>query len=135
MFVPVTFTPYNHSVASSLFHALLPFHLFTHLALTLSHNQLSSLPEDLSALLHLQQFNLSSNLFETFPPVLRLMPALTTVDLSHNRLADVHAEDFSGVQSLEMVDLRGNPLTQAVKTLLLSMVRVRVVVEEEKEEN
>ena len=63
------------------------------------------------------------------------MPALTTVDLSHNRLADVHAEDFSGVQSLETVDLRGNPLTQAVKTLLLSMVRVRVVVEEEKEEN
>ena len=63
------------------------------------------------------------------------MPALTTVDLSYNRLTDVHAEDMSGVQSLETVDLRGKPLTQAVKTLLLSMVRVRVVLEEEKEEN
>lgn len=131
----MTFTLYNHSIASILFHALLPFHLFTHTALTLSHNQLSSLPEDFSALLHLQELNLSSNLFETFPLVLRLMPALTTVDLSYNRLTDVHAEDVSGVQSLETVDLRGNPLTQPVKTLLLSMVRVRVVVEEQKEEN
>ena len=63
------------------------------------------------------------------------MPALTTVDLSYNRLTDVHAENWSGFQSLETVDLRGNTLTQAVKTLLLSIVRIRVVVEEEKEEN
>ena len=63
------------------------------------------------------------------------MPALTTVDLSYSRLTDGHAEDWSGFQSLEMVDLRGNPLTQAVKTLLLSIVRVRIVVEEEKEGN
>ena len=62
------------------------------------------------------------------------MPALTTVDLSYNRLTEVHAEDLSGVQSLETVNLRGNPLTQPVKTLLLSMVRVRVIVEEEEEE-
>ena len=63
------------------------------------------------------------------------MPALTTIDLSYNRLTEVHAEDMSGVQSLERVDVRGNPLTQAAKTLLLSMVRVRVVVEEEEEED
>ena len=62
------------------------------------------------------------------------MPALTTVDLSYNRLTEVHAEDLSGVQSLETVNLRGNLLTQPVKTLLLSMVRVRVIVEEEEEE-
>ena len=62
------------------------------------------------------------------------MPTLTTVDLSYNRLTEVHAEDLSGVQSLETVNLRGNPLTQPVKTLLLSMVRVRVIVEEEEEE-
>ena len=62
------------------------------------------------------------------------MPTLTTVDLSYNRLTELHAEDLSGVQSLETVNLRGNLLTQPVKTLLLSMVRVRVIVEEEEEE-
>ena len=62
------------------------------------------------------------------------MPALTTVDLSYNRLTEVHAEDLSGVQNLETVDLRGNSLTQAVKTLLLSMVRVRVHIDEEEDD-
>ena len=101
-------------------------HTHTHMhyaALDLSHNQLSSLPDDLS-LFHLLNLNLSSNLFQTFPPALRLMPALVTVDLSSNRLAEVHAEDLTSVPNLESVDLRGNPLRPEVKVLLQSMVRV-----------
>ena len=104
-----------------------------HTALDLSHNQVSSLPDDLS-LVHLLNLNLSSNLFQTFPPALRLMPALVTVDLSSNWLAEVHAEDLTSVPNLESVDLRGNPLRPEVKVLLQSMVRVKVNTEDPEEE-
>ena len=104
-----------------------------HIALDLSHNQLSSLPDDFS-LLHLLHLNLSSNLFLTFPATLRLMPALISVDLSSNRLTEVHNEDLTAVQNLESVDLRGNPLRPEVKALLQSMVRVEVMVEDPEEQ-
>ena len=74
-------------------------HTHAYAALDLSHNQLLSLPDDLS-LLHLLNLNLSSNFFQTFPPALRLMPALVTVDLSSNRLTEVHAEDLTTVPNL-----------------------------------
>jgi len=108
-------------------------HTCIHIALDLSHNQLSSLPDDFS-LLHLLNLNLSSNLFQIFPATLRLMPALVSVDLSSNRLTEVHNEDLTAVQNLESVDLRGNPLRPEVKTLLQSMVRVKVTTDNPEEE-
>ena len=85
-------------------HAYVHTHTHTHIALDLSHNQLSSLLDDLS-LVHLLNLNLSSNLFQTFPPALRLMPALVTVDLSSNMLTEVHAKDLqlTAVPNLESV--------------------------------
>ena len=62
------------------------------------------------------------------------MPALVSVDLSSNRLTEVHNEDLTAVQNLESVDLRGNPLRPEVKTLLQSMVRVKVTTDNPEEE-
>ena len=62
------------------------------------------------------------------------MPALISVDLSSNRLTEVHNEDLTAVQNLESVDLRGNPLRPEVKALLQSMVRVKVTIEDPEEQ-
>ena len=99
-------------------------------ALDLSHNNLSALPDDLCALAQLASLNLSHNQFQALPDVLRQLPALKEVDLSSNQITAVQAVDFDPMQSLESVDLRGNPLSPDSKQVLQSMVRIRVEVDD-----
>lgn len=99
-------------------------------ALDLSHNHLSALPDDLSSLAHLASLNLSHNQFQAVPEGLRQLPALREVNLSSNQIAAVQAVDFDPMQSLESVDLRGNPLFPDSKQVLQSMIRIRVEVDD-----
>ena len=83
--------------------------------LDLSHNRLSTLPDDLSNLTLLVDFNLSSNLFQLVPPVLMQMTSLKRIDLSSNKINHVNKDELCLIANLETMDLRNNPLNDDVK--------------------
>lgn len=89
-----------------------------HAGLDLSHNRLSTLPSDLLNLRLLEDINLSSNLFESLPPVILEMVSLKKVDASHNRIVRVSKEELSSMVNLELLDLTNNPLDEGIKDQL-----------------
>lgn len=66
-------------------HTYVHFHMHPHSLWSFPRSTITP-PDNLSHLhlLHLLHLNLSSNLFQTFPTTLWLIPALVTVDLSSN---------------------------------------------------
>ena len=63
----------------------LPFVYSSMAGLDLSHSHLSVLPDDLSNLTLLVEFNLSSNLFQLVPSVLMQMASLKKIDISRHK--------------------------------------------------
>ena len=100
------------------YHAL-PSHLYClFTGLDLSHNHLSTLPDDLSNLTLLVEFNLSSNLFQSLPSVLSQLTSLKRVDLSNNRINHINEDELCSLSRLERLDLRNNPLDDDIKEQL-----------------
>ncbi|KAJ3876417.1 RAM signaling pathway protein-domain-containing protein [Lentinula edodes] len=54
--------------------------------ISLGHNRLTTLPMEFALLSRLRYLNLKSNCFSVFPDVLTLMPAIDTLDISHNKI-------------------------------------------------
>ncbi|KAJ4488536.1 RAM signaling pathway protein-domain-containing protein [Lentinula aciculospora] len=54
--------------------------------ISLGHNRLTALPMEFALLSRMRYLNLKSNCFSVFPDVLTLMPALDTLDISHNKI-------------------------------------------------
>lgn len=96
-------------------------------ALDLSCNTLSSLPEEFGNLTKLITIDLSENEFKSFPDILRRLQMLTTVNLHSNKITDINTEEYSSVQCLEILILTNNPLREEVKTLLQSVVRIKII--------
>ena len=84
----------------------------------LSHNRLTTLPDELSNLTLLLEFNSSHNLFEVLPYVLLNLPSLRKMDLSHNKIGHVNKDDLRSMVNLELLDLQNNPLDEDSKELL-----------------
>ena len=84
----------------------------------MSHNRLSVLPDELSNLKQLIEFNLSSNLFESLPSVLSAMVSLKSVNLSGNKVSRVSREELCSLSNLETLDLRNNPFDDDMKVQL-----------------
>uniref|UniRef100_A0A1A9VUM3 Leucine-rich repeat-containing protein 20 n=1 Tax=Glossina austeni TaxID=7395 RepID=A0A1A9VUM3_GLOAU len=78
--------------------------------LNLSHNQMAKLPDELADLTNLARLNISHNSFIVLPPVVFKMPKLRELDASHNAIIEIDTDEFITSDSLEVVDLRRNPL-------------------------
>ncbi|XP_023298610.1 leucine-rich repeat-containing protein 20 isoform X2 [Lucilia cuprina] len=78
--------------------------------LNLSHNQMTKLPDELADLMNLTKLNISHNSFIVLPPVVFKMPKLKELDASHNAIIEIDSDDVIASDSLELVDLRHNPL-------------------------
>ena len=94
----------------------------------MSHNRLSTLPDDLSNLTLLVDFNLSSNIFQLVPTVLMQMTSLKRIDLSSNKINHVNKDELCLMANLETVDLRNNPLNDDVKEQLATSLVGKITI-------
>ncbi|EDS31539.1 conserved hypothetical protein [Culex quinquefasciatus] len=104
--------------------------------LNLSHNQMAKLPDELADLHSLQQLDISHNSFITLPAVVFKMPKLRELRAHNNAIIDIDRDEIITSDSLELVDLRHNPLTPMCHELLRNAnVSFRIELSErEKEE-
>lgn len=78
----------------------------------MSHNQMSKLPDELAALQSLSKLDISHNSFITLPMVVFKMPKLQKLLANDNNIIEVDGDEgMIRSDSLELVDLRNNPLT------------------------
>lgn len=96
--------------------------------LDLSHNQLCSLPDELSSLTSLEYLDISYNQLSAVPDFIRQLPALTQLNAGHNLITTVTPDELTVCPSLQTADLSGNPLEKDVKSLMESVVRIKIVV-------
>lgn len=101
-------------------------HLIT-VAMDLSHNILTTLPSNFDELTQCTSLSLSGNQFTTFPDVLLTMPSMETLDFGHNELTSVDTTKLSQAPALQCITLTGNPLNSDCKTILETMVRVKII--------
>lgn len=86
---------------------------FTHITeLNLSHNRLSSLPEELKELPELRRLDISYNDYMSMPWVIFRLPRLTYLDARKNYISDVEAPRLRSVSTLREVHLEENPLSE-----------------------
>lgn len=104
--------------------------------LNLSHNQMAKLPDELADLQSLEMLDISHNSFITLPAVVFKMPKLRELRANNNAIIDIDRDEIITSDSLELVDLRYNPLTPICHELLKSAnVSFRIELSErEKEE-
>ncbi|GAB6032907.1 hypothetical protein CHUAL_012103 [Chamberlinius hualienensis] len=81
--------------------------------LNLSHNQLSSLPDELSELQELKTLDISHNHFVTLPSVIFSLPKLKHLNAEKNFITRVEVEVLKRSPSLMEVNFRLNPLLKS----------------------
>uniref|UniRef100_A0A182NRK0 Leucine-rich repeat-containing protein 20 n=1 Tax=Anopheles dirus TaxID=7168 RepID=A0A182NRK0_9DIPT len=86
--------------------------------LNLSHNQMARLPDELADLHSLEMLDISHNTFITLPAVVFKMPKLRELKANNNAIIDIDRDEIITSESLEVVDLRHNPLTPSCHDLL-----------------
>ena len=86
--------------------------------LNLSHNQMARLPDELADLHSLEMLDISHNSFITLPAVVFKMPKLRELKANNNAIIDIDRDEIIASDSLELVDLRHNPLTPMCHDLL-----------------
>lgn len=104
--------------------------------LNLSHNQMAKLPDELADLHSLEMLDISHNSFITLPAVVFKMPKLRELRANNNAIIDIDRDEIITSDSLELVDLKHNPLTPMCHELLKNAnVTFRIELSErEKEE-
>lgn len=105
--------------------------------LNLSHNQMSKLPEELAGLACLSRLDISHNSFITLPQVVFKMAKLKQLLANNNNIIEVDADEgMINSDSLELVDLRNNPLTPQCHTRLQNAtVRFHIELSERQKED
>ncbi|XP_053495689.1 leucine-rich repeat-containing protein 20 isoform X1 [Ictalurus furcatus] len=93
------------------------FTMFTELReLDLQGNTLTKLPDAIGEMQHLISIDLSNNNFSVFPEQLTNVHTLQNINMSGNQISDVPWERVCAMSSLNVVDLRSNPLTSSPHT-------------------
>ncbi|KAG4079255.1 hypothetical protein HA402_006978 [Bradysia odoriphaga] len=105
--------------------------------LNLSHNQMSKLPDELADLASLLRLDMSHNSFLTLPAVVFKMPKLRQLLANNNAIIDIEADQKQiSSDSLELVDLRNNPLTpQCYESLKSAPVNFHIELTERQKED
>merc|ERR1712099_168822 len=80
--------------------------------LNLSHNRMSSLPEEISQCTQLESVDVSYNTFISLPNCLFNLPKIIQINAKKNFIADVEVELITTRGSLESLNLEENPLTR-----------------------
>ncbi|XP_055539908.1 leucine-rich repeat-containing protein 20 isoform X2 [Wyeomyia smithii] len=86
--------------------------------LNLAHNQMARLPDELADLHSLELLDISHNSFITLPAVVFKMRKLRKLRANNNAIIDIDRDEIIASDSLELVDLRHNPLTPICHELL-----------------
>ncbi|XP_037030119.1 leucine-rich repeat-containing protein 20 isoform X1 [Bradysia coprophila] len=105
--------------------------------LNLSHNQMSKLPDELADLASLLRLDMSHNSFLTLPAVVFKMPKLRQLLANNNAIIDIEGDQKQiSSDSLELVDLRNNPLTpQCYESLKNAPVNFHIELTERQKED
>jgi len=97
--------------------------------LNLSHNRISSLPEEISECSQLERVDISHNSFLSLPPCLLGLPAIASLNARKNFVAEVDVELIEGASNtLEEIDLEENPLTRDCQDALSNFNTIRIKV-------
>jgi len=97
--------------------------------LNLSHNRISSLPEEISECTQLETVDISHNSFLSVPPCLLSLPAIVSINARKNFVADVEVELIeAAANTLETIDLQDNPLTRECQEALEQFNTIRIKV-------
>ncbi|XP_054724456.1 leucine-rich repeat-containing protein 20-like [Uloborus diversus] len=106
----------------------LPLKFISITELNLSHNRLSSLPDELKDMKDLKKLDLSHNDFLVVPKVVLRIPHLTFLNLKKNFINDVDITRIRGSPALKEINMEENPLTRTAYVQLKSLPASRWLV-------
>ena len=101
-------------------------------SLDVSTNRLSALPSELRQCTQLTSVNISSNNFVEIPNVLMEIETVTDINAKNNFIAEVNENELETCESLEVVNLEGNPLSTRCRERIQRISRIRVIISDKK---
>ena len=101
-------------------------------SLDVSTNRLSSLPRELSQCTQLTSVDISSNNFVEIPSVLMEIETVTDINAKNNFIAEVNDNELETCNSLEIINLEGNPLSTRCRERIQRVSRIRVIISDKK---
>ncbi|XP_015903996.1 leucine-rich repeat-containing protein 20-like [Parasteatoda tepidariorum] len=108
--------------------AQLPIKFVNITELNLSHNRLSTLPEELKDLKELKKLDVSHNDFLILPKVAFKIPHLLYLNLKKNYIADIDISKIKASASLKELNMEENPLTRTAYFQLKSLPSNKMLV-------
>jgi len=101
------------------------FNLITEL--NLSHNRMSTLPEEISKCTELETVDISHNSFISLPNCLFNLPKITKITAKKNFIAELDFELVTSCETLETLNLEENPLSRECQDNLSKVTSVRIL--------
>jgi len=95
--------------------------------LNLSHNKLSTLPDEVSKCSQLETVDISQNLFVSLPNCLFNLPKIIQINAAKNSITDVDIDMISTCESLENLNLEDNPLKRDCQESLPSITKKQIL--------
>jgi len=94
--------------------------------LNLSHNRMSSLPEEISQCTQLESVDVSYNTFISLPNCLFNLPKIIQINAKKNFIAECEVDLISTCGSLESLNLEENPLTRDCQNRLELITTINI---------
>merc|ERR1719273_2474954 len=93
--------------------------------LNLSHNRMSTLPEEISKCTQLETVDISHNSFISLPNCLFNLPKIIKINARKNFIAEVDIDIISTCGTLETLNLEENPLSRDCQENLITINSIR----------
>ena len=95
-------------------------------SLDLSFNNMSGLPKEILLCKSLSSVDISTNSFVVFPYLLLEISTISEIKANNNFIAEIDEESFESHESLEEIQLVGNPLNQSSHDKLRKIVNIKI---------